>query len=218
MLDDVELNRLLEEISAPEALAGEDYGEGWIPDRGKGGDHADLSTDARDVTGRTGDEWRNAGTAAAIDAQRAREKRLEEAKDEETREMIRRDSSRDFFRLSLIFSGEEGQIVKRVLGGAPAEALVDLCRREAGELERQLGEGWVTIESVVGQRTIPGGVAQVLKDALDRMEMSGDLGSKNRFQGLEYLAAEYMSGSEPKKEEEWPGVGSTRSVKLGRMS
>jgi ParB-like chromosome segregation protein Spo0J len=195
MLDDTELERILANVNAPEALAGDGYGEAWIPDRGKGGDGEDLTLEAKDVTGRQGDEWRNAGTAQAIELQREREEKLREAKTEEQREMIRRDSAKDFFRLSLIFSGEEGRIVREALGKATAEKLVDLCRSEVGELERSLGEGWVTVDSIIGGRTIPGHAAQILKDALDTMEMSGDLGEKNRWQGLEYMAAEYLAGA-----------------------
>lgn len=195
MIDDVELERLLSNIEAPAALAAEDYGTAWVPDRGKGGDGGDLSVEARDVTGGQGDEWRNAGTAEAVEKQREREKKLAEAKSEEQREMIRRDSAKDFHRVSLIFSGDEGKIVKQVLGTAPAEVLLDLCRRESGEMDRLLGEGWVTIDSVIRSRSIPGHAAQVIEQALDLMEQMGDLGDKNRWQGLEYMAAEFIAGA-----------------------
>jgi hypothetical protein len=195
MIDDIALQRLLDDIAAPEALAGEDYGEGWVPDSGKDGRGREMTVEMQQGHGGGGTEWGNAATAQAVEHQREREQKLKDAKTEEQREMIRRDSARDFFRLSLIFAGDEARIVKAVLGGAPAETVIDLCRRESGELDRALEEGWVTIDSVIGSRVIPAEAAKVISDALDLMDMSGDLGDKNRWQGLEYMAAEYASGA-----------------------
>lgn len=51
---------------------------------------------------------------------------------------------------------------------------------------------WVPIESVIGRLKIPAGSAKVIKVALDKMIADGDITQKNLFQGLEYLAADYL--------------------------
>jgi hypothetical protein len=67
-------------------------------------------------------------TPAAVAAVRKREVALREAKTEEQREMVRKDS--ELFRLSLMFTGNEARIVKDVLGERPAEKLMQLCVNE----------------------------------------------------------------------------------------
>ena len=127
MLTDIELNRLLEDISAPEALAGEEFSQAWLPDNVNPGDMTgieqrtvdDLSKDSTVDTYMSKD---------AIDTARDREKRIKEAKTLEEQEMAQKD--RDLYRLSLVFSGEQGKIVKGVLGKAPAEKILGWCKQE----------------------------------------------------------------------------------------
>lgn len=120
MMDDVEINRLLEDVKAPEELAGEEFSEAWIPQ--KGGDTETGSTE----TVKIGEGHEAAATSQAIKDRREHERKLKEAKNEEERQMIQKD--RSVYRLALIFSGEEAKIVKAVLGKTPAETLVKICR------------------------------------------------------------------------------------------
>lgn len=53
---------------------------------------------------------------------------------------------------------------------------------------------WVPIETVIGKSKIPAGAAKTIKKALDRMVSLEDITSKNLWQGLEYLAADYLAG------------------------
>jgi len=53
---------------------------------------------------------------------------------------------------------------------------------------------WVPVETVIGRTKIPAESAKVIKKALDKMVGTGDITSKNYFQGLEHLAADYLSG------------------------
>lgn len=53
---------------------------------------------------------------------------------------------------------------------------------------------WVPIETLIGRNMIPVGSAKVIKKALDRMVANKDITNKNLWQGLEYLAAEYLGG------------------------
>jgi ParB-like chromosome segregation protein Spo0J len=62
----------------------------------------------------------------AADLMRQKEKEIEAEKDEEDRNSLKQDSA--VYRLSLTFTNEEGKIVKAVLGDAPAENIIKLCR------------------------------------------------------------------------------------------
>lgn len=124
LLDDVELQRLLDDVSAPDALAGEEFGQAWEPS-GAGigivpGVEAERVTDTAGVTQVA------AMTQEALKAHRAREEALKAAKSQEEREQIKRDT--DLYRVVLVFHGEEAEIVKNVLGDTPAERLLELCR------------------------------------------------------------------------------------------
>jgi len=173
----------------PVYLSNEDYAEAWEPDKA-GSDIAPV--EGREHTADSG-TWTNASTAAAVDAAREREKQLREAQSEEQRAMIHKDMSKGFHRVSLLVYGEDAEVVKKALAGAPAEALVAMCRREVDETDRDLSEGWVTIDSVLGRRTIPGPAAAVIKEGLDKARARGDVSDKNTFQALEYWAASYLA-------------------------
>jgi ParB/RepB/Spo0J family partition protein len=133
MLDDVELNRLLNEIDAPDALAGEFFEDAWVPDDTP--THAQNSegagTDAVTLKGPVGD-YDVAMSKNAVEAQRDKERRIAAARSAEERQMIQRDSA--VVRVSLIFTGDEAKVVKSVLGSTPAESLVSLC---VAEIERR---------------------------------------------------------------------------------
>lgn len=143
MMDDEEVNRMIEEIKAPEALAGAEYGDGWKP---QGVGEAPIETGAalRGDTGAqtVGDRHEIALSGKAAETIRDREKRIKEAKDEGEKAMIRRDTQ--IYRINLVFSGEEAKVVKSVLGKAPAEAVLRLCREELvaeGTLEEVMKDG-----------------------------------------------------------------------------
>jgi hypothetical protein len=111
LMDDVEIQALLENVPAPDALAGGEYGEAWAP-----GEREDAGEDGH-------------MSAAAVEEMREAERKAALAHTEEERIAARRDA--DIFRLSLIFTGDEARIVKAVLGERPAERVLDLCRQAA---------------------------------------------------------------------------------------
>lgn len=195
-MDEMEWDRLIEDISAPEALADEEHGQAWEPDSGVDPEGEELSVEARVGLAPSG-EWLKAATPAAVDAARDRETALAAAKTDEQRRMVQRDTAREFHRVSLVFAGEEGKLVKDVLGGAPAEKLAEMCRVEAGAEAKLKEDGWVLIDSVIGGRMIPAEVAAVLVEAREKMNQAegteGAIGKRNGFQLLEYLAAEYLA-------------------------
>lgn len=117
MLDDAEMQKLLDDIPAPTALAADQYSSAWAPSEGVA---PEVST-APNAT--------QAMTPAAIEVVRAQERQVEAARTEEEKSALRRDL--DVFRLSLVFTGEEAVIVKQVLGEQPAVKLLEMCRASA---------------------------------------------------------------------------------------
>ena len=117
MLTDAELTRMLEDTHATD-LASEEYSEAWEPDKAMLG--------VEEIDGVQDGDVLRAGTASAVKDVRERERQLREAKTQEERASIRKDMA--IFRISLIFNGEEAEIVKQGLGPRPAERLVELCR------------------------------------------------------------------------------------------
>jgi hypothetical protein len=117
MLDDAEMQKLLDDIPAPEALAADHYSPAWQPSDS-------VSPEVSAVANAT-----QAMTPAAIEAVRAQERQVEQARTEEEKSALRRDL--DVFRLSLVFTGEEAVIVKQVLGEQPAVRLLEMCRAAA---------------------------------------------------------------------------------------
>lgn len=125
MMDDSEIQKMLEDIPAPEALAGDDWTEAWEP-----GEMSAAQEEAKDVT-RTiesgGGQVMAAASIAAIERQREREKKLAEAKTAEERQSLKKDN--DIFRLYLTFTGDQAEEVKEVLGNQAAERILDMCRK-----------------------------------------------------------------------------------------
>jgi ParB-like chromosome segregation protein Spo0J len=119
-LSDEEMNRLLEDVPAPEALAADEFGGAWEPEKQGADAEAELS------------DRRSSATPAAVEAQREQERRMAEAHTEEEKAAVRRDLG--VARFALTFSGEEASIVRAVIGQAPAQSVLDLCR---AELERR---------------------------------------------------------------------------------
>jgi ParB-like chromosome segregation protein Spo0J len=116
MIGDDELQRLLADIPAPEALAGEEFTDAWVPG-------SPQATDTGPVT--------VASTEAGVMADRERERRIQAAATEEERQQARLD--RNVYRLHLTFGGDEAELVKGALGAKPAETILAWCRDHAGD-------------------------------------------------------------------------------------
>jgi hypothetical protein len=126
MYDDVELNRILDDLPAPDALAHAEFSEGWRP-----GFNSDVHEQEHEGGGFSG--MRVSHTPAAIEQQRETERKLAEAKDEDERAIIRRDNA--VYRVTVTFAGDEAAVVKAVLGDAPATNLLALCREKMADAE-----------------------------------------------------------------------------------
>jgi ParB-like chromosome segregation protein Spo0J len=116
-LSDSELQRLLEDIPAPEALAGEEFTEAWQPATG---------TD-EGARGQVTPSLYADSTDAGADAARRNHERLAAAKTAQDRQEVLK--SKDVFRLSLTFSGEEAEVVRAGLGDRPAVRILAWCTR-----------------------------------------------------------------------------------------
>ena len=133
MLDETELERMLEEVPAPEALAGEEFSQAWQPsatDETGAVDDADTAprTEQSVVTASPGGgQQMEAMSAQAIEAARERERKLALARTAEEREQVAREAAK-FFRLMLMFEGDEATLVKSVLGDKAAQKLLELVR------------------------------------------------------------------------------------------
>lgn len=102
------------------------------------------------------------------------------------------DPNEDLFRVSVVLEGEDAKAAREVLAGGAPEAIAKLVREQAG-IERELAEtGWVSIDSILGSRMVPAEAAKVIVEALDLLETRGDITPKNRWQGLEFIAAEFL--------------------------
>lgn len=118
-LSDKELQRLLDDIPAPEALAGEDFTEAWQPNTG-----ADPGARGEVMPGLYADS-----TDAGADAARRNQAALQVAKTDQERRSILQ--SKDVYRLSLTFAGDEAKLVRKALGERPAVAIIEWCRAKA---------------------------------------------------------------------------------------
>lgn len=111
-LSDMEINKLIEDMPAPELQAGKEFNEAWIPIASvpTEGEFAGASYSATD---------------SAYDKHRELEAKLKEAKSEEEKKMAV--ESINLFKLTIVFSGEEAIIVKKALGEVPAKTILQLC-------------------------------------------------------------------------------------------
>ena len=125
MLSDTEIEKLLEDIPAPDALAGQEYTNAWAPQPQMDQQGASVSTTANEVNS-GGIVVTTAMSVEAVNAQRVHERKLEAARTEEEKQLVRND--RVFYRINLMFSDAEAALVKQVLGDKPAERLLEICR------------------------------------------------------------------------------------------
>jgi ParB-like chromosome segregation protein Spo0J len=124
MIGDAELQRLLDDVPAPEALASESYSEGWTPTRDSGGE---VDT----VLGRS------SSSEAAERANAELRRRVLATQDPDERARLEQESRKATYRVNLTFEAEEARVVRAVLDPRPAQGLLALCR--AVELREQAG-------------------------------------------------------------------------------
>lgn len=50
------------------------------------------------------------------------------------------------------------------------------------------------MESLITDSAVPAEAAEIIQEAVKKMADEGVIGSKNKWQAIEYLAAEYLAG------------------------
>ena len=112
-MSDDEINALINDVSAATALAGDSFTEGWTPARNLKEDE-----DARAKVSMS-------DSAQAMNAQL--NTRLAAASNDAERAAVEQERRTSTFRLSVVFSQEDGALVQQVLGNKPVERLLALC-------------------------------------------------------------------------------------------
>jgi len=133
MMSDDEINKLLEDIPAPEALAGEEFNEGWIPEKGIGSEVAEqLGNGEKEVMFK---DIKQTTTTNSGDVIRAREKLIKDAKSIEDEESILKDNQ--IIRINFIFAdADEIRLAKKYLGRNAADFVLHVLREiEAGNIK-----------------------------------------------------------------------------------
>jgi hypothetical protein len=126
MISDDEITKLLEDIPAPESLADEDFSTAWEPDKLYDQKDDDFLAQSETFTQELDKQHTRSMTPETLNRVREREQQIKAAKTEQDREAAKDDKA--FYRLSLVFHGDEAEMVKSVLGKEPAQRIVKLCR------------------------------------------------------------------------------------------
>ena len=53
---------------------------------------------------------------------------------------------------------------------------------------------WVQLTSIFGSSAVPAEAAEMIQEAVKKMVEEGVVGPKNKWQAIEYLAADYLAG------------------------
>lgn len=78
--------------------------------------------------------------------------------------------------------------------GAAIHAMIRATENLFDDLKFDESQEWVQLTSIFGSPAIPAEAAEVINEALKKMEQEGTIGKKNRFQALEFWAADYLAG------------------------
>lgn len=127
MLSDVEIQRMIQDVPAPEALAGEEFSAGWEPESAFRGSEKEA-VEAGRATDWVDDDHgtkSSAMTPAAQDQLRDREKAISAAKTAEERQSVARDMETQ--RVSFSYTEEEVRVIRAALGESPAARLLEIC-------------------------------------------------------------------------------------------
>ena len=116
MMDEVELDAFLSTVDEP---------EGFSADEIASLAEADEET-LREVIREEGGSVDESESPSVQDAIRAREKKLREAKNDEERSAVARDAS--VYSLVLVYSKEEKELIKRILGKKPVIRVLEICK------------------------------------------------------------------------------------------
>lgn len=78
--------------------------------------------------------------------------------------------------------------------GAAVHAMIKATESMFEDLHFDESEEWVQITNLFGSPAIPKEAAGIITEALKKMTEEGSIGTKNKWQALEYWAADYLAG------------------------
>ena len=84
------------------------------------------------------------------------------------------------------------EIVKNT--GAAIHAMIKATESLFDDLHFDESQEWVQLPNLFGSPAIPKEAADTITQALDKMVKEGEIGPKNKWQALEYWAADYLAG------------------------
>lgn len=78
--------------------------------------------------------------------------------------------------------------------GAAIHSMIKATERLYDDIKFDESSEWHQLTSLFGSPAIPAEAAEVITQALAKMESDGAIGTKNKWQALEYWAANYLAG------------------------
>lgn len=133
LLSDKDLEKLLEDVEAPEIMANDEYSNSWDPTKVSKDNNNNVKMER--IKDSSGNDILTSSTKESVDLMRKREEELKEAKSEEERDMIKK--KKKVVRYSLMFTPEEVDIVNQVLGQKPSEKLLEICKEKLQDEKKE---------------------------------------------------------------------------------
>lgn len=126
MMGDEEMRILLDDVPAPQELAGEEFSESWVPiSQG-----SNVSTEAR-----IGQNEIKAESEDVVEAVKKTTREVNNTSSLEEKQMIIKNMEDSIYRIAVSFTGDEAKIVKNILGNSPAVRLKELCKKYENNFE-----------------------------------------------------------------------------------
>lgn len=78
--------------------------------------------------------------------------------------------------------------------GAAVHSMIQLANEKMNDIGFNEEDDWTYLTKIFGSGAVPGESAEVMKQAIKKAEKEGIITSKNRWQLIEYLCADYLAG------------------------
>lgn len=78
--------------------------------------------------------------------------------------------------------------------GAAIHAMIKCTEQMFEDIGYTEDSEWVQLTGIFGSSAVPAEAAEVIQEAVKKMVDEGVVGAKNKWQAIEYLAAEYLAG------------------------
>lgn len=115
-----EMEKLMDDIPAAEALAGDEFSEAWIPAKEKSDTVATGKIDLAPNVSVSASE-------KVVELVNETAEKIKDIDDDKIKKRFLQETSDKIYKISVSFSGEEADVVKAILGEKPAERLKELA-------------------------------------------------------------------------------------------